>query len=216
MSDKTSSIRILNDAKRLNMMDGHFVWVWIDTAAVINVKNSTDEAAESETNKRNDVEDGRFIRNADQLTDYEDLEEFYVTKRPASRAMDEMNINYLLQNDQYLLFNRNNDGVESSKLKDRRSDFRKRKKKNDSVAGDGGGSNDFGELPAGLLSLKPLPVKVDRHLVKGAVRLLVSVLNDVLEHSPWWMIKSLVAIQNNGCWKNIVIKESSFINDFGK
>lgn len=210
MSDRASSIRILDDAKRLNMMDGHFVWLWIDTAAVINVKNATDDMADNEVSKRSENDDVRFKRNVDTYMAFDELE----IRKTASSDIEEMNLNYLLQNDQYLLFNRNNYGVESSKSKVRRSDNKNPEKKEDSANNKINGH--LGDLPAGLLSLKPLPVKLDRHLVKGAVRLLVSVLKDVLDRSPSWMIGNLVTIQNNGCWKNNVIKESTFISDFGK
>lgn len=211
MSDRASSIRILDDAKRLNMMDGHFVWLWIDTAAVINVKNATDDMADNEVSKRSENDDVRFKRNVDTYMAFDELE----IRKTASSDIEEMNLNYLLQNDQYLLFNRNNYGVESSKSKVRRSDNKNPEKKEDSANNKING-HLVGDLPAGLLSLKPLPVKLDRHLVKGAVRLLVSVLKDVLDRSPSWMIGNLVTIQNNGCWKNNVIKESTFISDFGK
>lgn len=210
MSDKTSSIRILDDAKRLNMMDGHFVWLWIDTAAVINVKNSSDEIVD-EMSKRIEYEEVRLRRNVELNTAFQ---ERLIRRLEKSNDIEEMHVNYFLRNDQYLLFNRKNYVAENSKLKDRRSDHRKQQKKDS--AGSVGGSNGEGELPAGLLSLKPLPVKADRHLVKGVVRLLISVLKDVLDRSPSWMIRNLVTVQNNGCWKNVVIKESSFIADFGK
>lgn len=223
MSDKTSSIRILDDAKRLNMMDGHFVWLWIDTDAVINVKNTTDEIAD-EVLKRSEYEELRFRRNAETNTISKHLnfeknlkwnsENGRKMKRAVSNDINELKINYLLQNDQYLLFNRNY-GVESSKLRDRRSDAKKQQKKEDYV-NTGKVNRNLEELPAGLLSLKPLPVKIDKHLVKGAVRLLVSVLKDVLNRSPSWMLENLVTMKNNGCWKNNVIKESSFITDFGR
>lgn len=211
MSDKSSSIRILDDAKRLNMMDGHFVWLWIDTAAVINVKNSTDEVADMETQKRSEFDEVRLRRHIEYSADSEELR---ISQRPLADDIDIMNINYLLQNDQFLLFNSNNMNGGTSRPKKRRSD-RKQKEK-DGSASRGSGSVPSGKLPTGLLSLKPLPLKVDRHLVKGAVRLLVSVLKNVLDRSPAWMIRNLVTAKNNGCWKNFGIKESSFVMDFGK
>lgn len=207
MSDKSSSIRILDDAKRLNMMDGHFVWLWIDTAAVINVKNSTDEIADIEMLKRSEFDELRFRRHVAES-------EFLINRRTLSNDIDKMNINYLLKNDQYLLFNSNKFESDSSKPKNRRSE-RKRQEKDDSE-NSRRDSGLGGNLPTGLLSLKPLPIKVDRHLVKGAVRLLVSVLKNVLDRSPTWMIRNLVTAKNNGCWRNYVIKESSFVMDFGR
>lgn len=225
MSDKASSIRILNDAKRLNMMDGHFVWLWIDTAAVINVKNTTDETADIEMLKRSEFDEFRYRRNVKNDAGLEEFrfengasseelfEELRVRRRAESDSIDKMNVNYLLQNDQYLLFNNNNNNFEagSSVTKNRRTNKKhQRKDSSDNTVSQGG------TLPTGLLSIKPLPIKVDRHLVKGAVRLLVSVLKNVLDRSPTWMIRNLVTAKNNGCWKNVVIKETSFIMDFGK
>lgn len=212
MSDRMSSIRILDDAKRLNMMDGHFVWLWIDTAAIINVRNNTDEVGDNELSKLSEHEEPRFKRDVKSNAEYE---QFIKRRRAILNDMEEANINYLLQNDQYLLFNRNSYSVESSKLKNSRSDRRKQQKKDDSESS--GGSNSIqAELPAGLLSLKPLPIRVDRHLVKGAVRLLVSVLKDVLNRSPSWVIRKSVTLQSNGCWKNTVVKDRTFTKSLGK
>lgn len=185
MSDRPSSTRILEDARRLNMMDGHFVWVWIDTAAIITVKNSTTNEEEKE------------------IINSSGREERYKRSLGKSDTSD-MHVNYLLKNDQFLLFHRNY-GVESSKSKDRGS-HRSRS------SGDAGAGN----LPPGLLSLKPMPVKVDRHLVKGAVRLLTVALRLVLDKSPEWMLENLVRGRNDGCWNNNAAKESGFILEFAR
>ncbi|KAJ8918548.1 hypothetical protein NQ315_013053 [Exocentrus adspersus] len=183
MSDRSSAIRILEEARRLNMMDGHFVWVWIDTAAPISVKNVT----EDEKDPKDKPED-RVKRSSLEPSDISD-----------------MHISYLLRNDHFLLFNRNN-GVESSKLKDRQAHHRTN-----------GLGDTKGELPPGLLSLKPLPVKVDRHLVKGAVRLLVAALKFVIDRSPEWMLSYFVEEQViNDCWNNAATKENSFISEFAR
>ncbi|KAJ8967463.1 hypothetical protein NQ314_002776 [Rhamnusium bicolor] len=166
------------------MMDGHFVWLWIDTAATINVKNVTEE--EKDIKDKPDDRTKRSLRQSD---------------------ISDMHVNYLLKNDQILLFNHNY-GVESSKLKDRQVHHHL------NTNGNGDGT---GELPSGLLSLKPLPVKVDRHLVKGAVRLLVATLKLVIGRSPEWMLNNLVNGQlTNDCWKTVVTKENNFISDFAR
>ncbi|XP_023311526.1 uncharacterized protein LOC111692060 [Anoplophora glabripennis] len=188
MSDRSSAIRILDDAKRLNMMDGHFVWLWIDTAATINLKNVTDDERDLRDKPEERVRRSSSLGQSD---------------------ISDMHINYLLKNDQFLLFSRTH-GVESSKLKDqdRRSQHRPRA---------GGSGESSGELPAGLLSLKPLSVKVDRHLVKGAVRLLVAALKLVIGRSPEWMLNNFVnGHLTNNCWKNVAIKENSFISEFAR
>lgn len=184
MSDRSSAVRILDEAKRLNMMDGHFVWLWIDTAASISVKNGTDDEKEPK-----DRPEDRVKRSGSPKSDISD-----------------MHINYLLRNDQFLLFSRNR-GVESSKLKDRRAQHRPHS---------GGNGDSVGELPPGLLSLKPLPVKVDRHLVKGAVRLLVAALKLVMGRAPERMLNDFVSGHlTNDCW-NYAAKENDFISEFAR
>ncbi|XP_056634899.1 uncharacterized protein LOC130443981 [Diorhabda sublineata] len=178
LSDRSSCIRILEDAKRLNMMDGHFVWIWIDTAAVITIKNTT---------TLDEERDGR---------DKDDR-----LKRSIDNDISDMHISYLLRNDQFLLLNNQNYGVESSKST---RDVYPQKPQ---YSGD--------ELPPGLLSVKPLSIKVDRHLVKGAVRLLVYTFKQVLNQTPEWMLDNLLNGQNNGCWKNSG-REISFISEFAR
>ncbi|XP_044268937.1 uncharacterized protein LOC123014091 isoform X4 [Tribolium madens] len=185
LSDRPAAVRILEDAKRLNMMDGHFVWLWVDTAA--NISISDDGGADKD--KPPPTED-RYKRS--------------VVKSDIS----DMHVNYLLKNDQFLLFNRNY-GVESSKFKDRND----RSQRLFSVV-----DGEFkGELPAGLLRLKPLPVRVDRHLVKGTVRLLLATLKLVLQRSPLWMLQSIAKGQlTTSCWKTLGAREFKFSDNFGR
>jgi ionotropic glutamate receptor NMDA 3A len=187
LSDRPAAVRILEDAKRLNMMDGHFVWLWVDTAANISI---SDDAAAAAADKDKPPNEDRYKRS--------------VVKSDIS----DMHVNYLLKNDQFLLFNRNY-GVESSKFKDRND----RSQRLFSVV-----DGEFkGELPAGLLSLKPLPVRVDRHLVKGAVRLLIATLKLVLHRSPLWMLQSIAKGQlTTSCWKPLGAREYNFSNNFGR
>ncbi|CAG9860270.1 unnamed protein product [Phyllotreta striolata] len=221
LSDRASCKKILEDAKRLNMMDGHFVWVWIDTVETApsrNVSNPPDD--DKEKDKREDERPMR--RRSDTTDDYnsilEDQDDWdgrasasslrddVHTKRsvPEKPDISDVNVNYLLRNDQSLLFNNQNYGVKVSKFR-----YRSRL---DAAYG-GGGAGD--KLPPGLLSVRPLPVKVDRHLVKGAVRLLVHTLKQVLGQSPAWMLDNLLNAQNNGCWKNNG-REISFISEFAR
>lgn len=181
LSDRPSAVRILEDAKRLNMMDGHFVWLWVDTAANISINDAVSATtAATPPPEPND----RYKRSVN------------------SDTISDMHVNYLL-NDQFLLFNRNY-GVESSK-------FREEVKPKSSA-----GESEFkDELPAGLLSLKPLPVRVDRHLVKGAVKLLLTTLKVVLERAPLWMLQSIAKGQlASTCWKSLGSKEFNFSESF--
>ncbi|XP_049823043.1 uncharacterized protein LOC109597115 isoform X3 [Aethina tumida] len=186
LSDRQSAIRILDDAKRLNMMDGHFVWLWIDTATAISIRNVTQEEKDKER-ERKDPEPPPQHRGRRGIAD-----------------LDGVHVNYLLKNDYYLLFNR--EDVQQDVPAPRRPHKRRE------PAGVGG------ELPAGLLSLKPVPIKVDRHLVKGAVRLLVGTLRLVLDQAPEDVLRSVLGGRiNNGCWADDADKQhSNFSNLFGR
>ncbi|CAH1154324.1 unnamed protein product [Phaedon cochleariae] len=178
MSDRSSSVRILEEAKRLNMMDGHFVWLWIDTAAIIRIKNATEE-------EKDPKPEDRLKRSLIKPEDTNDL-----------------HLHYLLKNDQFLMFNRPDSPKPSQPSRDRPYKSQ-------------GGSNLFPELPAGLLSMRPLPVRVDRHLVKGAVRLLVAALRHVLLRAPEWVLRDVVDGRYKGCWVNKA-RENSFVNEFAR
>lgn len=183
LSDRPAAVRILEDAKRLNMMDGHFVWLWVDTAANISI-------------------------NDDSITEKDKPGEDRYKRSVVKSDISDMHVNNLLKNDQFLLFNRNY-GVESSKFKDRND----KSQRLFSVV-----DGEFkGELPAGLLSLKPLPVRVDRHLVKGALRLLIATLQLVLQRSPLWMLQSIAKGQlTTSCWKTLGAREFKFSDSFGR
>ncbi|KAL3268124.1 hypothetical protein HHI36_007251 [Cryptolaemus montrouzieri] len=190
LSDKPSAMRILEDAKRLNMMDGHFVWLWIDTSANISFRNVTDDEKEKDNKNRKEAEvDDR-------------------TKRSLSESdLSDMNINYLLRNDRYLLFNRNYYGVETSKLKKSRS----QEKSIFNVKID-----NQTELPSGLLYLRPLPIKVDRHLVKGAVRLLAVALKMVLNGSSDIFRELKHRHFSTSCWRPLENVERNLSYTLGR
>lgn len=85
-SDRPVAIRILDEAKRLNMLDGHFVWLWVDTAENMNfTRNHSEDAAVASV-----PEDRPKVRNKRQ------------TKRD---GLGDVHASYLLQNDRFLLFN---------------------------------------------------------------------------------------------------------------
>lgn len=218
LSDRINCIKILEDAKRLNMMDGHFVWVWIDTVEVVTMKNlttSSEEEKEKEKDKKDEERLKKRSAGEEKISNTEDqddwrrkiLEENFDKRLKRSHVekpdISDIHLNYLLKNDQLLLFNNQNYGVKSSK-------YRYRSSYDLLFSGDVGD-----QLPPGLLSVRPLPVKVDRHLVKGAVKLLVHTLKQVLNQSPEWMLDNLLNGQNNGCWKNNG-REISFISEFAR
>lgn len=193
-SERISALTILDEAKRLNMMDGHFVWLWIDTAenATFTRIVSDDIVPKDDRDKHVDARDdrSRYRRRA----------------RATHSDISELHRNYLLKNDQYLLFNDfNGNSVESSKL-NTRGDVEGHVQR--------GAEGRSKELPFGLLSLKPLPVKVDRHLVKGAARLLVSTLKYVLDRCP----KCLGSAQEMkaSCWTPFSSRGMNFSTFFAR
>lgn len=180
-------------------MDGHFVWIWIDTASSINIKNSSEE----------DTID-RSKRDSDEII----LDENAFERREKRSAflysdINDMHINYLLRNDNFLLLNRNIPSVASSKVNRKASQASSRI--SSSLK-----SERKSDLPAGLLSIKPLPIKVDRHLVKGAVRLLITTLKNVISRSPAWMVQNILSSKfATSCWDDVQ-KDSSFSSKFGR
>ncbi|XP_044755269.1 uncharacterized protein LOC123314202 isoform X2 [Coccinella septempunctata] len=190
LSDKTSAMRILEEAKRLNMMDGHFVWLWIDTSANISFREFTEEDRDKEVKNRRDADSDER------------------TKRSLTKSdINELHINYLLQNDRFLLFNRDL-GTRSSVSKkpnpeELKSIFHVK-------------SDTHSELPAGLLYLRPLPVKVDRHLVKGAVRLLAVALKMVLNQSVYNNDALQRRFISTSCWRPTNDAEKNISLHFGR
>jgi hypothetical protein len=72
---------------------------------------------------------------------------------------------------------------------------------------DDGGDDVEDSLPVGLLAMKTKPMRLDRHLVKGAVRLIADTLLEVLSKCTDWMPAPLSS--NNSCWTTA---SSSFQN----
>lgn len=183
--DQKCAIRILEDAKRLNMMDGHFVWLWVDTAEMTGQRINTTTTMEDNSNTTKEENNShRDKRETSIKSDISDIHR-----------------NYLLRNDQYLLFN-DFEGTGDSKMP--------------RVVKDSGTKtfySDASELPSGLLSLKPLPVRVDRHLVKGVARLLIATLKVVLEQCPRCLLNGRLV--NNSCWANTAVY-SEFSNIFSR
>lgn len=131
--------------------------------------------------------------------------------------INDMHVNYLVKNDQFLLFNRQS-GVESSKFKNLRDSVVSIKKEQSwKFHGFYGRRSTFSELPAGLLSIRALPMRVDRHLVKGAVKLLVGTLKTVLARCPDWLAQS-IALEDlsTSCWSSPSAGEFNFSSVFAK
>lgn len=204
ISDEATAVRILTDAKRLNMLDGHFVWIWIDTAETKSGRNNTEEAYQTKPEFETE-----FRRKRSYLSE--------TRKRRSTKTdsgLSDMHINYLLKNDQFLLFHDKNNGVESSKFKTRNDILSANKFFNRGQYASGG---KVPELPVGLLSLRPTPIRIDRHLVKGAVRLLVATFKSVITRYTVVLDRKL---HSNGppfsCWKTAGHAENHLALVFGR
>ncbi|XP_068081518.1 uncharacterized protein [Anabrus simplex] len=65
-------------------------------------------------------------------------------------------------------------------------------------------------LPVGLLAIKAQPMKLDRHLVKGCVRLLTDTLRRVLTQCADWMPQPSDSEYNASCWRNQTTTQQNF------
>lgn len=225
-SDRQNTVKILRDAKRLNMLDGHFVWIWIDTAETNNsYKEFTDDLVKELKENDKDV-------MTDKMTIIDSTNRESRFKREFKSDISDLRVNYLLRNDQFLLFtntnNNNKYGVESSKSAKRNDNVYANKNDNNNNNISNNNNNNVvikhkqinekvPDLPVGLLSLRPLPIRVDRHLVKGAVRLLLTTLKIVLARCPEWLYDSIVRENlTTSCWKPPGVKELNFSTVFGR
>lgn len=220
------------------MVDGHFVWLWIDTVP----SNFTEEGDglpptdrppdQLNTNSHRDKRSAphtipfHSLDNYPEETfDYEREDRaFFRNKRNIvynkefiKSDISDMNVNYFVKNDKFLLFNRQN-GVESSKFKHPRDNLVSVKKEQPwKLQGYFARRNSSPELPAGLLSIRAMPMRVDRHVVKGAVRLLVGTLRSVLARCPDWLAQSIALEDlNTSCWATPSAAEYNFSAVFAK
>lgn len=254
------------------MVDGHFVWLWIDTeplnfSAASAASTEKPPTSDSKRERRETPEElndhRRFLMNAThfKMVDEDPSREekaptteipsdegegddehpgkvnflqphpeprrnqqFHREKRDnilqqhrefVKSDISDMHLNYLIKNDQFLLFNRQN-GVEGSKSKYLRDSVVSAKKKS-LKRYDRKRMEELTELPVGLLSIRALPMKVDRHLVKGAVRLLVGTLRAVLARCPDWLAQS-IALEDltTSCWTPVSASEFNFSAVFSR
>lgn len=273
MSDVNLARRVLEEAKRLNMVDGHFVWLWIDTAAQKTTNKSSNQfpnhqsptldssdpqqklphhstvissnpiKKQSKKFKRqasdkfnvptsNDnivyfnetiesfkkvtiVDNNLFLENPPikYLYKHEDMWPTINTPHRKKRdvapktvknlredAANIQNINYLLKNDKSLLIGdiySNSYGGSAGKNTNSdyyySDDINSEQVNSDNKDSDNDNNNSASGLPIGLLAIKIQPLRLDRHLVKGAVRLLAVTLRNVLaQSSPEdWVSSSL-------------------------
>nr|CAD7408509.1 unnamed protein product [Timema cristinae] len=65
-------------------------------------------------------------------------------------------------------------------------------------------------LPVGLLAIRPRPMKIDRHTVKGAVRLLADTIKQVLTQCADWMPEPGEGNYETSCWINSSVAYRNF------
>ncbi|XP_044726536.1 uncharacterized protein LOC123290427 [Chrysoperla carnea] len=145
-----------------------------------------------------------------------------------SYGMTQNNENYLLKNDKFLLFN-NFNNLETNKKKNRVifTSSKNNKYKHSGSSGSGGINDDDddlfnddefkNDLPVGLLAIKVQPLKLDRHLIKGAVRLLAITLRNVLAKCPpEWIVTRTVQVKEwyASCWHNFPFSNNADFNKF--
>ncbi|PNF41769.1 hypothetical protein B7P43_G03443, partial [Cryptotermes secundus] len=145
--------QITTEAERLNMMSGHFVWLWIDTGASAMLAAQRNAPFPADDSTRNDA------NNNNATIDYPTAFEQPITQIPI----------------------RSRSRSSSSKRRERESD--------EDVAD---------ALPVGLLAMRTKPMRLDRHLVKGAVRLIADTLLEVLSKCIDWL--PVPPSSNNSCW----------------
>ncbi|KPI97834.1 Glutamate [NMDA] receptor subunit 3A [Papilio xuthus] len=207
---------VMDEAKRLNMLDGHFFWLWLDASSEFdvfqNIVNSTQytedrrdsasfsykEASLYDSFERNNksVESSKI----ENLLEKEDVSTFHVNNmnkdniEATSRSKTE---NESFNNDisDFLL----NPTVHTSTTNNVRDKLVKRMDKylmNDEKTVDENKgdikklkenrSSVFNDLPVGLLALYPQPMIIDETFIKSAVRLTVSALYRVLRACDAW------------------------------
>lgn len=143
MSDGKVAKRVMDEAKRLHMVDGDFVWLWIDTSAAVTPNlNTSREKSENDPVEiitesrekrskpfRSSESNSTFVRNKRRrFVFFQD--DFYNKRHPVPLPTQPVHrVNYSLP-----------------------------------------------ALPVGLLAIKALPMKIDKHFLRSTMRMLFEVL----------------------------------------
>ncbi|XP_071050043.1 uncharacterized protein [Onthophagus taurus] len=206
LGDRSTAGRILDYARRLNMIDGHFVWLWINTSN--NAKNRNTTLFE-------DLEDHDKEFGLEHSESSSSRPKRDIRREAISEELSDLHFGNLLKRERYLLFNKDQRlrGFDNSKYKGSRISHGSVNVVVDVINRTGGKVM----LPQGLLRLRPLAVKVDRHLVKGAAKLLVATLKNVLSGCPSWLDDGLKSFQlSTSCWKSLGSIEQNFSTYFAR
>lgn len=260
MCDRLGARRVLDEARRLNMVEGDFVWLWIDTEPA-NISPESGVTLAATTEKPPRPRDRRDIpspvepsssteapnisrekhKNAVVPTKSATQEMLFRTTSDSEHErrlrrhreivksdISDMSINYLLQNDQFLMFNRDDSSVKSAGSPIPNPGGRKNRERKLSVGSpatpllEPSSSREPPEyegvpLPAGLLSIRAVPMKVDKYVVSGAMRLLVGTLRAALARCPPWLAQSIVLDHlETSCWAPASATEFNFSTVFAR
>lgn len=242
MCNRGTAGRVLEEARRLNMVDGHFVWLWIDTEPA---NLSPDSGGVTTTDKpptSNNKQRERENRNRREIPSTPttmptpllqsptvpttmassvDREEALRRHRELVKSdISDMHVEYLLKNDQYLMFNRDRDELlaKSKQNSGVTRKFRDKRPPSSRVPPTKTPSpTPMTELPVGLLSIRAVPMKVDKHVVRGAVRLLVGTLRAALARCPPWLAQSIALDRlETSCWAPASATEFNFSTVFAR
>ncbi|KAJ9601165.1 hypothetical protein L9F63_000685, partial [Diploptera punctata] len=160
LCDLQTAKQVTSEAKRLNMMSGHFVWLWIDTSASISIVNST---VINGVNLTSTVQVPKRRERTSNKVKY--------TEGPVKQLTSDM-LSLRLGD---LLGFRESPTSDTWLYQD------------NSVSPSDDEHDDLDDsLPIGLLALRPQAMKIDRQVVKGAVRLLADTLYKVFAQCEDW------------------------------
>lgn len=144
------------------------------------------------------------------------------------RDISDMNINYLLKNDQFLMFNRDESSVKSAGNPVPNPGGRKNRERRPPTGSSATPLLELSStreppvyegvpLPAGLLSIRAVPMRVDKHVVRGAVRLLIGTLRAALARCPPWLAQSIALDHlETSCWAPASATEFNFSTVFAR
>lgn len=191
---KTNEIRRENFLEERNNIDNNNSWSEIGLPEAFQVEQSA--LSYNSANNFTDIETSNIYKP--NLVPFRPKREIFFDKDFIKNDLSDMHANFLVKNDKFLFFNRQN---EHSKLKSIRDSLLQAKREQWKLSSFFENRNNSPELPAGLLSLRAWPIKVDRHLVKGAVKLLVGTLRTVLNSMPASLAQNMAEEDlSSSCW----------------
>ena len=199
--------QVTSEAKRLNMMSGHFVWLWIDTGASTTITNT------NVTTGANLTLPALASKRRDPPSNKPNLPEG--PRSSVKHLIGATTSDILLRSNNLRLgdFLSFRDSATRSSSSD--SWLYQEKNSSPSERFPDDIDDDMDEsLPIGLLALKAQAMKVDRQVVKGAVRLLADTLHKVLAQCEDWNPAPVAPSYNASCWTKPTDSYSKFSHLF--